>query len=162
MVNILEHYLNINLDENNRIDVNPMIWSMLRRHVKIFLDTTWITASQYIIFRDSSIEKLLRQRCLKDDTNEIRALHAFMSEFYRKYSSMKDVATSRVLYHYEQGHMYQELITYLSSPEGRIVTRHDRENYLRVRIFILLTNFSSTFSKASSLSKHTWLCRYSR
>ncbi|CAF1350468.1 unnamed protein product [Rotaria sordida] len=133
MVNILQHYLNRNIDENNRIDVNQMIWAILRRHVKIFLDTTWIIGSQYIIFRDSSIEKLLRQRCLKDDANEICTLHAFMAEFYRKYSSMKDIATSRVLYHYEQGHMYQELVTYLRSLEGRIVTRHDRENYLRRR-----------------------------
>jgi hypothetical protein len=68
-----------------------------------------------------------------------------MTEFYRKYSSMKDIATSRVLYHYEQGHMYQELVTYLHSREGFIVTRHDRENYLRVRIFILLRNFSCNF-----------------
>ncbi|CAF5066594.1 unnamed protein product, partial [Rotaria magnacalcarata] len=133
MVNILEHYLNRNTDENNRIDVNQMIWAVLRRHVKIFLDTTWIAGIQYIIFRDSSIEKLLRQRCLKDDANETCTLHTFMAEFYRKYSSMKDIATSRVLYHYEQGHMYQELVTYLRSPEGRIVTRHDRENYLRRR-----------------------------
>ncbi|CAF3689165.1 unnamed protein product [Adineta steineri] len=125
MVNILQHYLNRN------IDVNQMIWAILRRHVKIFLDTTWITGSQYIIFRDSSIEKLLRQRCLKDDANEIRTLHAFMAEFYRKYSSTKNYATSRVLYHYEQGHMYQELVSYLHSPEGFIVARHDRENYLR-------------------------------
>jgi len=145
MVNILEHYLNRNLDENNRIDVNQMTWAMLRRHVKIFLDTTWIAASQYIVFRDSSIEKLIRQRCLKDDANEIRTLHLFLTEFYRKYSSMKDIATSRVLYHYEQGHMYQELVTYLHSREGFIVTRHDRENYLRVRIFILLRNFSFNF-----------------
>jgi hypothetical protein len=107
MVNILQHYLNRDIDENNRIEVNQMTWAILRRHVKIFLDTTWIIGSQYIIFRDSSIEKLLRQRCLKDDANEIRTLHAFMAEFYRKYSSMKDIATSRVLYHYEQGHMYQ-------------------------------------------------------
>jgi hypothetical protein len=99
MVNILQHYLNRN------IDVNQMIWAILRRHVKIFLDTTWIMGSQYIIFRDSSIEKLLRQRCLKEDANEIRTLHAFMAEFYRKYSSMKDIATSRVLYHYEEGHI---------------------------------------------------------
>ena len=146
MVNILQHYLNRNIDENTRVDVNQMIWAMLRRHVKIFLDTTWIIGSQYIIFRDSSIEKLVRQRCLNDDANEIRTLHAFMTEFYRKYSPMKDIATSRVLYHYEQGHMYQELVTYLHSLEGRIVTRHDRENYLRVRIFILLRDFSFHFS----------------
>jgi hypothetical protein len=158
MVNILEHYFNRNIDENNRIDINQMIWAMLRRHVKIFLDTTWIMGSQYIIFRDSSIEKLLEKRCLQDDANEIRSLHTFMIEFYRKYSSMKDIATSRVLYHYEEGHMYQELVTYLHSPEGFIVTRHDRENYLRVRIFILLRNFSFDFFKAPSLYKHTWFC----
>jgi hypothetical protein len=145
MVNILQNYLNRNIDENNRIVVNQMMWAMLRRHVKVFLDTTWSIGRQYIIFRDSSIEKLLRQRCLKEDTDEIRSLHAFMAEFYRKYSSMKDMATSRVLYHYEQGHMYQELVTYLYSLEGRLVARDDRENYLRVRIFISLINFSSNF-----------------
>lgn len=117
-----------------------MTWAILRRHVKIFLDTTWVIASQYIIFRDSSVEKLVRQRCLKDDVNEIRTLHAFMAEFYRKYSSMKEISTSRVLYHYEQGHMYQELVKYLHSTEGYIVARHDRENYLRVRIFLSLSN----------------------
>lgn len=144
MVNILEHYLNRNIDENNRIDVNQMVWAVLRRHIKIFLDTTWIAGIQYIIFHDSSIEKLLRQRCLKDDASETRRLHTFMTEFYRKYSSMKNIATSRVLYHYEQGCMYQELVTYLRSVEGRIVTRDDRENYLRVSIF-LLRNISFNF-----------------
>lgn len=156
--------MNRNTDENNRIDVNQMTWAIIRRHVKIFLDTTWIIGSQYIIFRDSSLEKLLRQRCLKNDVNEIRALHAFMAEFYRKYSSMKDVSTSRVLYHYEQGHMYQELVNYLHSLEGRIVTRHDRENYLRVRIFISISYFFSLFDifKAPSLYKHTWFCEHQR
>lgn len=160
IVNILQHYLNRNTVENNRIDVNQMMWAILRRHVKIFLDTTWIIASQHIVFRDSSIEKLLRQRCLKDDENEISTLHAFMAEFYRKYSSMKEISTSRVLYHYEQGHMYQELVKYLHSLEGRLVARHDRENYLRVRIFILLRNFDLCliFLIAPSLYKHTWLC----
>ncbi|CAF1128328.1 unnamed protein product [Adineta ricciae] len=133
MVNILDHYLNRNTDENNRVDVNPMVWATLRRHVKIFLDTTWIIGSQYIIFRDSSVEKLLRQRCLKADENEIRTLHAFMAMFYRKHSSIKDIATSRVLYHYEQGRMYHELLAYLNSVEGYIVTHHDRQNYLRRR-----------------------------
>ncbi|UJR29657.1 hypothetical protein I4U23_017205 [Adineta vaga] len=133
IVQILEHYLNRNLDENNRINVNLMTWAILRRYIKIFLDTTWIMGSIYIIFRDSSIEKLLRKRCLKEDQNEICNLHAFMAEFYRKYSSIKDIGTSRVLYHYEQGHLYQELITYLHSLEGFIVTRHDKENYLRRR-----------------------------
>ena len=139
-----------------------MTWAIIRRHVKTFLDTTWIIGSQYIIFRDSSIEKLLRQRCLKDDVNEIRILHAFMAEFYRKYSLMKDVLTSRVLYHYEQGHMYQELVTYLHSLEGRIVARHDRENYLRVRIPIFLSHFFFLFDifKAPSLFKHTWIYWY--
>lgn len=129
MLNLLQKYLKTDTD------VNAMTWSILRRHVKIFLDTTWIMGSLYIIFRDSSIEKLLRQRCLNDDANEIRSLHAFMAEFYRKHSSIKEISTSRVLYHYEQGRMYEELVEYLSSLEGRLVARHDRENYLRVRIF---------------------------
>lgn len=115
-----------------------MVWAILRRHVKIFLDTTWIIGSQYVIFRDSSIEKLIRKRCMQDDANELHRLHGFMAEFYRKHSSIKDIGTSRVLYHYEQGYMYEEMVTYLQSLEGRLVTRHDRENYLRVRISVLL------------------------
>lgn len=111
-----------------------MTWAILRRHLKLFLDTTWILGSQHIIFRDSSIEKLLRGRFLKGDAEEIRALHAFMADFYRQYSSIREIATSRVLYHYEQGEMYQELVTYLQSLEGRLVARHDREHYLRVSI----------------------------
>ena len=133
MVPILQHYLHRNTD------VNQMVWAMLRRHVKLFLDTTWIIGSRYIIFRDSSIENLLRQRCFKEEANDARTLHAFMAEYYRTYSPMKDIATSRVLYHYEQGHMYEELVTYLRSPEGRIVARHDRENYLRVSPIICST-----------------------
>ena len=142
------------------MDVNRMVWAMLRRHINLFLDTTWIIGSRYVVFRDSSIEKLLRQRCFKDEANDARTLHAFMAEYYRRYSPMKDTATSRVLYHYEQGHMYEELVAYLSSLEGRIVARHDRENYLRVSRFTSLwnisSNFCSTFSKASPLHKYTW------
>ncbi len=59
-----------------------------------------------------------------------------MVEFYRKHSSVKDVSISRVPYHYEKACMYQELVTYLRSPEAIIISRHERETYLRVRIFI--------------------------
>lgn len=134
VVTMLQRYLNKTKGENRRDEeMNRMTWALLRRHVKLFLDTTWIMGSQYIIFRDSSIEKMLRKRCLTENIDETRVLHSFMADFYRNYSSMKSLVTSRVLYHYDQGHMYQELVSYLDSVEGRIVARHDRENYLRVR-----------------------------
>jgi hypothetical protein len=141
-----------------------MTWAIIRRSVKLFLDTTWIVGSQYIIFRDSSIAELVRARCLEADADKIRTLHAYMAEFYRCHSSIKEIATARVLYHYEQAHWYQELVTYLSSLEGRLVARHDRENYLRVSfsssIELHISGF--TFVEAPSLYQFPRFGRHRR
>jgi hypothetical protein len=56
---MLQYYLNNNnKDENNQISINQMTWSTLRRHLKTFLDTTWIEGHQLIIFRHSSLEQV--------------------------------------------------------------------------------------------------------
>jgi len=56
---MLQYYLNNNnTDKNNQISVNQMTWSTLRRHLKTFLDTTWIEGHQLIIFRHSSLEQV--------------------------------------------------------------------------------------------------------
>jgi hypothetical protein len=72
----------------------------------------------------------------EEGSNEIRSLHGFMADFFVKYPSIKDFSSTRVPYHYDQAHMYKELIAYLRSPQSREVGRVDRQAYLRVRIFI--------------------------
>ena len=48
----------MNANSTTAVDVNQMTWSLLRRHLKIFLDTTWVQGYQVIIFRHSSIEQV--------------------------------------------------------------------------------------------------------
>ena len=60
-----------------------------------------------------------------------------MADFYLKHSTIKDFSSRRIPYHYEQGHMYKDLVTYLRSSESRHISRIDRQAYLRVSIFIL-------------------------
>jgi hypothetical protein len=50
--------MNKNVDENNQTIINQMTWSTLRRHLKTFLDTTWIEGHQLIIIRHSSLEQV--------------------------------------------------------------------------------------------------------
>ena len=76
---------------------------------------------------------------MKDETNEIRSLHAFLAEFYIKHGSIKHFSSRRVPYHYDQASMFKELITYLRSQDSRNVGRIDRQTYLRVRLFLSLS-----------------------
>lgn len=57
-----------------------------------------------------------------------------MAEFYHKNPTIRDFAARRIPYHYEKGHMYKELITYLRSIDSRAVERTDRQGYLRVSL----------------------------
>ncbi len=70
---------------------------------------------------------------MKDDTNEIRSLNTFLADFYIKHPSIKDFASRRIPYHYDQAHMYKDLVTYLRSQDSRAINRADRQTYLRVR-----------------------------
>ncbi|CAF2483713.1 unnamed protein product [Rotaria sp. Silwood2] len=133
IVNLLQHFMNKTTDENNQILINRMIWSTLQRHMKTFLDTTWMDGHQLVIYRHASIEQILRKRCLKENADEIRSLNSFMAQFYHKYSTIKDFSFRRIPYHYEQAHMYKELVAYLRSSESRGVSRTDRQAYLRRR-----------------------------
>jgi hypothetical protein len=45
-------------DENTPVVVNQMAWSLLRRHMKTFLDTTWIEGHQLITFHHPSLEQV--------------------------------------------------------------------------------------------------------
>ena len=67
---------------------------------------------------------------------EIRSLHTFLADFFRKHSTIKDFSSRRVPYHYEQASMFTELVAYLRSQDSRRVGRNDRQAYLRVRIFM--------------------------
>ena len=71
---------------------------------------------------------------MKENTEEIKSLNAFMADYYLKYPTIKEFSSRRIPYHYEQAHMYKELVTYLRSSESRYVGRLDRQTYLRVRI----------------------------
>jgi hypothetical protein len=55
---MLQIYMNKTTDVNNPIVVNQMTWSLLRRYMKTFLDTTWIGGHQLIIFHHSSLEQV--------------------------------------------------------------------------------------------------------
>lgn len=64
---MLSRYINVNSNENNShavVDVNQMTWSLLRRHLKIFLDTTWVEGYQVIVFRHSSIEQVCDEKMI--------------------------------------------------------------------------------------------------
>ena len=56
---MLQSYLNQSMDEKNSVEINQMTWSVVRRHLKTFLDTTWIEGHQLIIFRHSSLEQVI-------------------------------------------------------------------------------------------------------
>ncbi|CAF0915376.1 unnamed protein product [Rotaria sordida] len=133
IVSMLQHFMNKTTDENNQILVNRMTWSTIQRHLKTFLDTTWMDGHQLVIYRHASLEQILQKRCLKENTDEIRSLNSFMADFYLKHSTIKDFSSRRIPYHYEQGHMYKELVTYLRSSESRKISRIDRQAYLRRR-----------------------------
>lgn len=57
---MLSRYMNENNAENNPDAgmVNQMTWAVLRRHLKTFLDTTWIVGHQLIVFRHSTMERV--------------------------------------------------------------------------------------------------------
>jgi hypothetical protein len=56
---MLQYYMDQNTNESNKIAINPMVWSTLRRNMKTFLDTTWTLGHQLIIFRHSSLEQVI-------------------------------------------------------------------------------------------------------
>jgi hypothetical protein len=72
---------------------------------------------------------------LKENSDEIHPLNAFMAHFYLKNPSSKEFSARRIPYHFDKAALYKELVTYLRSQESRLVTRQDRQTYLRVRIF---------------------------
>jgi len=72
---------------------------------------------------------------LKEDTNEIRSLNAFLADFHTKHPSIKEFSTRRIPYHYDEANMPKELVTYLRSQASRDVNRLERQTYLRVRLF---------------------------
>lgn len=73
---------------------------------------------------------------MKEDTNEIRLTNAFMADFCMKHPSIKEFSARRIPYHYDEAGMYKELITFLRSQNSRGVTRAERQNFLRVRIYL--------------------------
>lgn len=73
----------------------------------------------------------------------MHSLNSFMANFYLQNPTIKDFACSRIPYHYEQAHMYQELISYLRSLESRYVSRADRQEYMRVRNLCLMKELRS-------------------
>ena len=56
-----------------------------------------------------------------------------MAEFFMRRASLKQHAVHRIAYHYEQGHMYKELLAYLRSTQSLGVPLTDRRGYLNVR-----------------------------
>ncbi|UJR37210.1 hypothetical protein I4U23_029919 [Adineta vaga] len=131
MVTMLERYMNNNVDETKRVNVDRMMWSTIRRHLKSFLDTSWIDGHQLITFRHSTLLQKLHKRYFEDKNDELRSIHKFLAEFFLKDPSIKDYSRRRVPYHYEQAHMIKELIAYLRSLESRSVAQIDRQAYLR-------------------------------
>lgn len=59
-----------------------------------------------------------------------------MAEFYHRNQTIKEFSAARRPYHFEQAHMYKELIEYLRSTESRNLSRPERQAYARVRIVI--------------------------
>jgi len=59
-----------------------------------------------------------------------------MSNFYLKYSTLKEFSVRRLPYHYEKANMLKELLAYLRSQQSHGVARTDRQTYLRVSKFI--------------------------
>ena len=55
---MLQHFMNKTTDENNQILVNRMTWSTIQRHLKTFLDTTWMDGHQLVIYRHASFEQV--------------------------------------------------------------------------------------------------------
>ncbi|CAF1086252.1 unnamed protein product [Rotaria sp. Silwood1] len=152
IVNILQHFMNKTINENNQIVVNRMTWSTLQRQMKTFLDTTWMDGHQLVIYRHAVLEQILRKRCLKENTDEIRSIHSFMADFYLKHSTIKDFSSRRVPYHYEEAHMYKELVAYLRSSESRGISRIDRQAYLRRRRCTkIIPNIDNPFNQRAYL-----------
>jgi hypothetical protein len=55
---MLQHYMNANAGEKNQVLIDRMTWSTIRRHLKTFLDTSWIDGHQLVIFRHATLEKV--------------------------------------------------------------------------------------------------------
>ncbi len=62
---MLQYYISKNAIETTEMAVDQMTWSILRRHLKTFLDTTWIEGHQLIVFRHSSLEQVPKKFLLK-------------------------------------------------------------------------------------------------
>jgi hypothetical protein len=56
---MLSRFLNKTDELSTNIIVNQIVWSTLRRQIKTFLDTSWKDGHQLIIFRHSSLEKVI-------------------------------------------------------------------------------------------------------
>ena len=85
------------------------------------------------------------------DKADTRSVNGFLAEFYRKESSIKEFGKRRVPYHYDQGSMWKELITFLRSLESAGVNRPDRFTYLRVRLKNILKFFNILYHLETSL-----------
>ena len=60
IVSMLSRYMEQSSSENNPnvVVINQMTWAVLRRHLKTFLDTTWVDGYQLIVFRHSTLEQV--------------------------------------------------------------------------------------------------------
>lgn len=58
MVNMLDSFMNRDVEETKQTLINRIVCSTLQRHLKTFLDTAWVDGHQLIVFRHPSLEQV--------------------------------------------------------------------------------------------------------
>jgi hypothetical protein len=68
IVTLLDRYVKLTSEDESN-EINAMVWSRMRRQLKVFLDTTWVEARQLLVLRHATIHKVVTR------SNEHHPLH---------------------------------------------------------------------------------------